>query len=282
MCGGNIADTVASVDKVMTELRLVRELRRGMLRRSFAKATLVRLAGAAVCASGLAIAGVGTVGNPTIFGARLAATYTCTPEEECADDSVNGMVPTTVARYGGNDCSFITGTRDPSLDYWHFVIDPRQGWDFTDASQFVAVVNGVPMTGSAISATLTHGGSQLYISSAAGAELDWAFIPDSGTNETSEYEPPGQGEGFDFVLSSTCAATVPTTTVTPTPVPTTTVTPTPATSKPTTSGQGSGVLAISTSTPSTGADVGFGTGLLLVIGGTGLVLGAGRLSRRRK
>ena len=201
-------------------------LRDGM-RAWFSHTLRVRLAGAAIATAGLAFMGFGTLGSSVITNTQLTGAFTCNTGQECVKGA---QVPTTATAFTV-DCGFISNP-DPTLDYWHFVVNSNKdtgGWDFTDGSKFVSVFNNVTVNGGL---TITHSGMQGYVSSPAGETLDWAYITDDGTDEGGTEPETAKGEsegnepnGGDFVLSSTCpgtpAKTSTTTTTTTSTVPTT-------------------------------------------------------------
>jgi hypothetical protein len=249
----------------------------------------VRLTGAAIAAGGITLMGFGTIGSPVIS---------------------NG---TSLVDAGGNNNAgdfFLDGIslgpggeHDPHLGCPNSII--VGGKDLADSSGTFNIF-GWPPSGSmedlldgtwhytvaTTSSTTTVGGGTQTIAIVSTSELVAAALNAGDTPQQIQglhfkfqvNQDPVKFKTFwlDCVVGTTTTSSS-TTSGAPAPPSTTSTTTGAVPGTPiSTPGVGTGALGVTTKTPSTGADVEFGLGLGLVIGGAAMAVGAGPLFRRKK
>ena len=274
-----------------------------------ARRITVRLTGAAIATGGLALIGVGTVGSPVLSnGIALQAAGGDSNGGDVWVDNVgqpagpgheqDPHLSCTNINLWGNSLADSSGTY--TIDGW-----PGTGtgagdlvygvatWHYNTAAggdQVISVINVQTLLADALANGDTLQAQQ-------GLHFKLQLLQDPQKHKTFWVNCVPATTTTSSTTSSTASTTTSTSTATSTtstapggatsttsaaPGATTTTTPAALTTTVTSAGVGAGVLGASTSTPSTGADVEFGLGLGLMIGGAALAAGAGPLFRRLK
>ena len=238
----------------------------------------VRLTGAAIATGGLALLGLGTVGSPVVSGggAQLVSDTTTSVTgitvNPCTGGTATGTVTVSNPMNGETLTLEVTYHTPGSSTFVP-----------TGGTETIDIVAGTTTYDYSISFTGVSG-ANTYRVEIVGATPTASWNANSLNAKSDSFSCAAPLTTTSSTTSTTSTAPGSSTTSSTTSVtsntPGTVITSTNRTTV--TSTAAAGVRGATTGTPSTGADVEFGLGLGLMIGGAGLALGAGPLFRRFK